>query len=385
VARPDFEAEGLLKGLRGESRAARRELLEQLNDAGVSLEELKQAVTEERLALLPVELALASEGKYTVAEVAEQAGLDVDFMQRQLLALGLPAPSADAAVFTDDDVEAARRAKRFLEAGLGEEGSIEVARVIGEAMARVAAAVRGLVGDAFMQPGDTERDVGLRYAEAARSLTPELGEMLEYVLNQHLREQLRTDVITRAELASGHLHPDAREATICFADLVDFTRLGAEVPADELGAVAGRLAALAADVAQPPVRLVKTIGDAAMLVSPEAPPLLDAALDLVAAVEDEGDDYPLLRAGVASGSALARGGDWYGHPVNLASRVTGIARPGSVLATEDVHDAAGDAYRWSFAGERQLKGIDEPVRLFRARHSEAEGDSAVEGEAEAGS
>jgi adenylate cyclase len=150
--------------------------------------------------------------------------------------------------------------------------------------------------------------------------------------------------------------------------------LGAEVPPDELGAVAGRLATLAADVAQPPVRLVKTIGDAAMLVSPEAPALLDAALGLVAAVDEEGDDYPLLRAGIASGPALARGGDWYGHPVNLASRVTGIARPSSVLATEEVYDAGGDAYRWSFAGERALKGIDEPVRLFRARWLEPEGE-----------
>jgi adenylate cyclase len=67
------------------------------------------------------------------------------------------------------------------------------------------------------------------------------------------------------------------------------------------------------------------------------------------------------------GAALSRAGDWYGRPVNLASRVTAIARPGSVLATREVRDAVGAAYRWSSAGARSLKGVDGPVRLYRAR------------------
>ena len=62
--------------------------------------------------------------------------------------------------------------------------------------------------------------------------------------------------------------------------------------------------------------------------------MLDAALALVEAAEREGEDFPLLRAGVAAGGALPRGGDWYGRPVNLASRITAIARPGSVLTDE---------------------------------------------------
>ena len=73
------------------------------------------------------------------------------------------------------------------------------------------------------------------------------------------------------------------------------------------------------------MRLVKLIGDAAMLVGPEPGAVLDAALDLVGAAAEEGEDFPLLRAGVASGQAIPRGGDWYGRPVNLASRITAIA------------------------------------------------------------
>jgi adenylate cyclase len=68
---------------------------------------------------------------------------------------------------------------------------------------------------------------------------------------------------------------------------------------------------------------------------------------------------------------LPRAGDWYGRPVNLASRVTGVARPGSVLATEDVREGLADSYAWSYAGERRLKGIDDRVKLFRCRRVDA--------------
>jgi adenylate cyclase len=162
---------------------------------------------------------------------------------------------------------------------------------------------------------------------------------------------------------------------VCFADLVGFTRLGEQVAPDELGRVAHRLVELTAERLRGDVRLVKTIGDAAMLVGPDSHAMLELALDLVDAADAEGEDFPQLRVGMASGAALSRAGDWYGRPVNLASRVTAIARPGSVLATRDVRDAAGAAYRWSPAGARSLKGVDGPVRLYRARRLAGDEDA----------
>jgi adenylate cyclase len=198
-----------------------------------------------------------------------------------------------------------------------------------------------------------------------------MGPILEYVLNLHLRQQVRSDVIGRAEISSGRL-PGAQEISACFADLVGFTKLGEELPPEELGAITGRLGELASDVAESPVRLVKMIGDAAMLVSPDNDALVDAALELVARAEAEGEGFPPLRAGVARGPALARGGDWYGRPVNLASRITGIAYPGSVLVSEEAKEATSNGHRWSFAGERRLKGIDGRVKLHRVRAEEGE-------------
>ena len=116
------------------------------------------------------------------------------------------------------------------------------------------------------------------------------------------------------------------------------------------------------------MRLVKTIGDAVMLVSPEAAPLVAQALDLVAAAAAEGDQFPVLRAGLATGPTLPQSGDYYGRSVNLASRITGIARPGSVLVDTPTREAAGEDFDYSFAGERRLKGIDSRQKLFRVRH-----------------
>jgi adenylate cyclase len=365
---PDFAAEGLLKGLRGREREARLDLLRQLHQAGVPLEELKKAAAEDRLALLPVELVLAREGKYSAREIAEETGQDVEAMRRQRQALGLPmVADLDAKAFTEDDLQAAQRATAFAEAGFPEEATLEVSRVIGEATSRVAAAIRNLVNESLLRPGDTERDVGLRYAEVARETAPLLGPVLEYVLNQHLVEQIRDDVISRAELQAGQILPDARDMAVCFADLSGFTRLGEVAPVEQVGAVAGRLAALASEVAGGPVRLVKTIGDAAMLVSPEPGALVEAALGLIDAAEAESEDFPPLHAGIALGPVVSRGGDWYGHSVNVASRIAAIAWPGSVLCDQAVHDAAPEAFRWSFAGERRLKGVKRPVRLWRAR------------------
>jgi adenylate cyclase len=182
---------------------------------------------------------------------------------------------------------------------------------------------------------------------------------------------VRAEGVAAAERAAGTV-PGARPMGVAFADLVGFTRLGEQLPPEELTGVADRLADIAGQLATQPVRMVKTIGDAAMLVCDEDEPLVAVALALVEAVDAEGADFPQVRVGLARGPATQSGGDWFGRPVNLASRITTVARTGSVLAAEEVHDGASEAFAWSFAGERKLKGISAPVKLFRARRLASE-------------
>lgn len=367
----DFEAEGLLDGLQGEARQARLALLGELAEDGASLDDLCRAVAEDRLALLPVERVLSGDGpRLTAAELAERAGIARELFERHWRALGMAVPEPEQEVFTGRDLEAAKRIASLREAGLPDEGILEISRLLGMTMSQLAAANRRLIADAFMHEGSTEHEVAIRFAAAARELAPIIGESLGHVLDLHLREQIRHDAFGAAELSAGRAAA-AAEATVCFADMVEFTKLGESLEPEALGSITGRLGELAAAVVEPPVRLVKMIGDAAMLVGPEPAPVLDAALELVERAEGEDERFPPLRAGVARGPALPRAGDWYGRPVNLASRLTARARPGSVLATAEVHDALEHRYAWSFAGAKRLKGIGGELPVFRCRRLEA--------------
>jgi adenylate cyclase len=363
----DFEAEGLLDGTDGDARTARRELLERLAAEGVPLEELRAAIAAGRLTLLPVERAFGGTGpQYTPREVAEASGVELGLLERAAAALGIPYPDPDQRALSEADLEAARRMKNLRDAGLPEDGILQVARTIGRATARIAEANRELSVRALMQPGDTERDLALRFAAAAEYMQPLVEPVLVYALRSHMLEQIRRDMIGAADLASGEMGATT-EVSVCFADLVDFTKLGEEIAPEQLGAVAGRLEEMATAVVEAPVRLVKVIGDAVMLISTETEPLIAAALRLVEAADQEAAEFPPLRAGIARGSALTQAGDYYGRPVNLASRITAIAKPGSVLVDEAAKDEAPDAFAFSFAGERRLKGFDARFKLYRAR------------------
>jgi adenylate cyclase len=363
----DFAAEGLLDDLGGEERQARLRLLQELVADGVTLEELHEAVAAGRLALLPVERKLAGDGRrYSAREIAEISGVDLELLRRFSAALGVPYGDPDEPRGTEGDLEAARRMKAFRDAGLPEDGMLQVARTIGMGTARIAEANHELVIRSLSQSGDTERDLALRFAAAAEYMMPLVGLTVVHALQANMLEQIRRDVIAAADLAAGEIG-GAIELTICFADLVEFTRLGEEIAPEELGLVAGRLEEMATAVAEPPVRLVKTIGDAVMLISTEAEPIVEAARELIAAAEGEGQQFPWLRAGLASGPTLPQSGDYYGRPVNLASRITSVARPGSVVVDGKTKEVAGDRFRYSYVGERRLKGIDSRVKLYRVR------------------
>jgi adenylate cyclase len=368
----EVEAAGLLDGLEDErAREQRLRLVAALAADGFTLAEMSEAAGRNRLALLPVDRVLHQRDvDLTSADVAERSGVPLAFLIRLWRALGQAEVEDDVVAFSQADVDAASALAPFLAGGLDEESLILIGQVLGNGMARLAETLREVVGQALLAAGDSELTLGVRYAEAAENLGPLLNPLLGYVLGVHLREQVKTDVVVQAELTSGRV-TGSRPMTVCFADLVGFTRLGERVPPGELGIAGRRLTSIAVEAANPPVRLVKMIGDAAMLVSPDPEALLRAALRLVDAAAEAGEEMPPLRVGVASGEAVAHAGDWLGAPVNLASRVTDVARPGSVLATRAVRDATRDAFAWSYAGTRYFKGVRDDVRLYRVRAAES--------------
>jgi adenylate cyclase len=366
---PDFAALGLLDGLDDAAREAREKLLAWLHGDGCSIEELQAAAAEGRLALLPAELALGGIGTMTPEDVAAKAGVEIETLEAVRRASGLPLPQRDCPELGELDLFGARALAAFIEGGLPVDGLVEASRVFGEAAAHAAAAAGTLANATIPQEGDTEYDYARRLGIATRELTPYAAELLGVMYMLHNRENIRQEMVRAEEIVAGRRN-DVHEVTVGFCDVVGFTRLGEGVPAADLGAIATRLAALAADAAQPPVRLIKTIGDAVMFVAPEPAPLLETALGLMEAAEREGEQFPSLHAGAAHGQALRRWGDYYGGPVNLAARLTERARPSSLITDAAVRERAGDeSFAWSEAGHKKLKGISEPLPVWRCRRA----------------
>jgi adenylate cyclase len=358
----DFEALGLLDGVEGEARTERAELIEWLLEQGFSIDHICGSAAAPLM--LPASKVLGDDGRYVSArEVCAASGIELQLLQRLQRAIGLQVGDPDAAVLLRADGEAAARAKFFLDLGFDPDDTVAMMRVIINNLGHVAEIMREAALKTVLRPGTSEIEVAQASEQLALRSTPMLGAVMDDLIRLELRRSFETDAVTATERATGTL-PGGRTVTVCFADLAGFTRLGEAIPPEDLERVATRFAEVAHGVATSPVRFVKSIGDAVMLMSFDAVPLLHAAVDLLDAAAE--NDLPSLRIGVASGLAVTRAGDWFGSPVNVASRVTAEARPGTIMAAESTRDAAGNAagFEWSPAGTRRLKGVREDVKLF---------------------
>jgi len=363
----DPNIEYLLNGLEGQARAERAELVRWLLEQGITAEEIR---TTNPPLLLASRHVIGDDGTYVSArEISETYGIDLELLQRVQRAVGLArVDDPDAVVHMRADGEAAAFAQRFVDLGLNPDQVVAVVRVLADGLSHAAEVMRYTALAAIIKPGATEVQIAQGSKALINQIAPLLGPMIHQMLFMHLRHMMESEAVNAGERAAGKPLPGARPVAVAFADLVGFTKLGEVVSAEELSQLAGRLADLARDLTAPPVRFIKTIGDAVMFVCPEPAPLLDTVLKLVDVVDND-SDFPRLRAGVAKGMAVSRAGDWFGSPVNAASRVTGVARPGTVLATDAVCEAVGDdaGFQWSFAGARRLKNIKNEAKLFRVR------------------
>ena len=358
----DFDALGLLDGLEGEARKERAELIEWLLEQGFSIDHICGSAAAPLM--LPASKVLGDDGHYVTArEVCEATGIELQLLQRLQRAIGLQVDDPDAAVLLRADGEAAARAKFFLDLGFDPDDTVAMMRMVIDNLGHVAEIMREAALKTLLRPGASEVEVAQASEQLALKSAPMLGRVMEDLIRLELRRSFETDAVTAAERATGTL-PGGRIVTVCFADLAGFTRLGEAVAPEDLERVASRFAEVAHGVAGSPVRFVKSIGDAVMLMSFDAVPLLHAVLDLLDAAAE--NDLPRLRIGVASGLAVSRAGDWFGSPVNVASRVTAEARPGTIMVAESTRDAAGNTagFHWSPAGARRLKGVSGEVKLF---------------------
>ena len=360
----NVDPSGLLDGLRGEARQQRDELVRWLLGHGFSADQIQTSLSP---VLLLANRVFGDDGTLvTSREVAEAKGMPPDLIQRLHRAIGLARiGDADEPQHSRADAEAVMPAAALASLGIDSDQVIMVVRLLMDGLAHAAVAMRQAALQEVLQPGVTELQLALALEALAQETEPLIDPLINQLARFALRHSFEVEAIDAIERATGTL-PGARPVTVAFADLVGFTQLGEVLPPEELARVAARLTDLTRQLVCEPVHFVKAIGDAAMLISPDPEKLLSTVLELLDTAATE--DFPRLRAGLATGMAVSHAGDWYGRPVNLASRVTSAAPPGSVVVAESTRVAIGEslAFTWVFVESRHLRGIEDEVRLFRA-------------------
>ena len=342
-------------------------------DLGVADPEIAHAEADGTLALLVVErLVVGEPGIFTQDDVIARSGLGDD-ARKFWRALGFPDPQPDERTFSSIDLEMLQMVDAMIRLELIErDGALQLARVIGSSMQRIAQAQIDAIAARLEAEGpDADPERVVRRAE---TLLPTMPRVLEYAWRRHMQGAVRRRVV-REHLAEDGPAPRA----VGFADLVGFTTLSQELDDRELGEVVDRFETTTFElVTGHGGRVVKMIGDEVMF---EVADLTNAALlslDLADAFHQD-DSVNDIRVGLAYGPALAREGDLFGPTVNLASRLVGIAYAGAVVTSTDVRAALEGDERFAFKSlrPRHLKNIGR-VQLVALRRA----DDTSEGMAE---
>ncbi len=277
-------------------------------------------------------LLLGGPRRWTRLQVSERAGMPPARTQRLWRALGFADVGDDDAVFTDADVDALTTLSALIDSGFVDvDTEASIARAMGQSLSRLADWQTDMLA-ALLAGSDGSGDPGGRAAVVATAevLLPLMRDVQTYVWRRHLAANA-----DRLFAAEPGVAVDSRELAVGFADLVGYTSRSRGMGGRELGVMVEDFEGLTADlVSRHAGRVVKTVGDGVLFTCPTAAQAVEIGLRLPE--EWAAPDRPPLRVGAAYGPVLTRLGDVYSPVVNLASRLTSLGRPGTLLVDEQL-------------------------------------------------
>src|SRR4051812_37419085 len=348
--------------------AAHARVIGRLRERGHSLEQIKQATNEGRLAYgLLEDLFPVGERVWSLDEAAEETGLEPELIERIWLSMGFSRLELDG--LTDDDMQAMRWVASVLAAGFPLVAFLQLTRVYGQSLSQIADAETRLfhiyVHEPLMREGVPSLEMAEEMADLGRDLLPLASPIMDYIHQRYLSYFSGQDVV-------GHMEADVDpESTygrirvaIAFADLAGYTRYVEEEGELEALSYVERFIESVSNTLPDGARVVKTIGDEVMIVGQDAAAIVDWAVGFSRLYANE---RPAPRIGVNAGPVLYRDGDYYGREVNLASRVVARARGGEVLVTGHVLEELSDIEHLHVdnIGQVKLKGFNDPSSLCR--------------------
>lgn len=352
--------------------AAQARVVARMRERGHSLEDLKQAGREGRLAFgFAEDLFPRPEDQISVEEVARETGLEPELIERILVILGTPL--GRERLLGPDDVKALRHCARVLAAGFPLVAFLQLVRVYVQSLRRIADAEVRLfhlyVHEPMIRDAVPELEMAEEMGELAGDILPLAAPLTEYLHTRYLRFFLEQDVVGHMESDMGTAASQVHHVpvTLCFIDLTGFTRYTEEEGDLEALDVIENFVETVEATLPPEATIVKTIGDEVMVVSPDPASLTEWAVSLLTRFPRR----PQPRVGVHYAQAVYRDGDYFGTHVNLAHRVVDRAQAGEVLVTDRVTEAIDGREGLEFEpiGEVGLRGFPEPTPLFVVRRA----------------
>jgi adenylate cyclase len=303
----------------------------------------------------------------TSEAVAEAAGVPLERARRLWRALGFP-EAGDEAAFTGADLDALATILGAVDQGaIDFDTAVRLTRAVGQTMARLAdwqvATLSGRVEE--LEAGDEA--TGSRIGSALR-LTEQVGIPFEKLLVYSWRRHLAAAVARVEALGANDDDLHTTQVTVGFADLVGFTALSNQLAEDRIGDMVEIFESRCADVvAAHNGRVIKTLGDSVLFVHVDPVGAMEVAMGIVEVIGHD-PRLPDVRIGLSTGSAIMQLGDVFGPPVNMAARLTGVARRNRVItdpATADLLPPGRFETRLLPARPLRGFGVVEPVAVRR--------------------
>ncbi|HEY4779513.1 MAG TPA: adenylate/guanylate cyclase domain-containing protein [Solirubrobacterales bacterium] len=352
--------------------AAQARVVARMRERGYSLEDLREAGREGRLAFgFAEELFSETEETVSIAKVARETGLEPELIERILVILGTP--KARQHHLSPEDAAALRHCARVLAAGFPLVAFLQLVRVYVQSLRRIADAEVRLfhlyVHEPLIRDAVPELEMAAEMGDLAADILPLAAPLTEYLHTRYLRFFLEQDVVGHMESGldanTAEIELGQVTTTLCFIDLTGFTRYTEEEGDMEALDVVENFVETVESTLPREATIVKTIGDEVMVVSPDAASLTEWAVEFLRRFPQR----PQPRVGIHCGEAVYRDGDYFGGQVNLAHRVVNRALAGEVLVTDRVAEAIEGREQLGLEaiGQVSLKGFPVPTDLFVVR------------------
>jgi adenylate cyclase len=276
---------------------------------------------------------LGSKRVFTRKEVADKAGIPIDVAEELWQQLGFPHAADDDVAFTKEDLKALQRTNELISLGiLTPESQAALVRTWGRSFARLAEWQVSLLAELAIEDEDPQG----RLSELMDVVLPRVEKLQAYIWRRHLESAASRLLSQVADEGPGTTSTMA----VGFVDIVGYTGRSKTLSDAELVEwveyFENEMTRTVVDLGG---RVIKTIGDEVLFVADDPVAAAEVALIVTERGEDDDDKFPRVRAGIAYGEVVSRLGDVYGPQVNIAARLTSVARPGSVLVDRGAYEA----------------------------------------------